>query len=182
MSSASEDHPDPARRRLFAGVAIAAGGTLVGALVAPVAGFILTPLGRRAERVWRDIGQIGEFPLGETLKIRYEAPSGLPWVGFVAESAAWVRQERRGRFVALSAYCTHTGCPVEWRRGARMFLCPCHGGAFYWDGRVAAGPPPRPLPMHEVRVRGDRVEMKTLPLLTPSGRALGDDSPGPLEP
>jgi menaquinol-cytochrome c reductase iron-sulfur subunit len=150
---------------------MAAGGAIATALAVPVLGFILTPLARRATRVWRDIGGVDEFPPGRTLKIRYRAAQGLPWAGFVAESAAYVRREPDGTIRALSAYCTHTGCPIEWHAGAHLFICPCHGGAFYGDGRVAAGPPPRPLPVHDVRVRDGRVEMKTLPLVTVPPRA-----------
>jgi menaquinol-cytochrome c reductase iron-sulfur subunit len=55
--------------------------------------------------------------------------------------------------------CTHLGCPVSWLAGARLFMCPCHGGVYYPDGRVAAGPPPEPLPRYPVRVRNGQVEL-----------------------
>jgi menaquinol-cytochrome c reductase iron-sulfur subunit len=58
-------------------------------------------------------------------------------------------------------YCTHTGCPVQWVSSAKLFFCPCHGGAFHDDGSVAAGPPPRALDRHEVRVRNGVVEVRT---------------------
>lgn len=169
----SEGERDPARRKFLAAVSLTAGGLIASALAVPIVGFILTPLGRRATRVWRDIGDVDEFPVGETVEVRYDAAGGLPWIGFVAENLAWVRRRRDRSFLALSAYCTHTGCPLAWQRGARMFICPCHGGAFHEDGRVAAGPPTRPLPTHEVRVREGRVEMKTLPLVT-TGRGSRD--------
>jgi Rieske Fe-S protein len=31
-------------------------------------------------------------------------------------------------------------------------MCPCHGGAFYADGRRASGPPPRSLYQYEYKV------------------------------
>ena len=43
-------------------------------------------------------------------------------------------------FVAFSVNCAHLGCPVRWLREAHLFMCPCHGGVYYEDGRVAAGP------------------------------------------
>ena len=43
-------------------------------------------------------------------------------------------------------------------------MCPCHGGVFYKDGRVASGPPPQPLATYPVRVRDGRVEILTSPL------------------
>ncbi|MGH7341081.1 MAG: ubiquinol-cytochrome c reductase iron-sulfur subunit, partial [Candidatus Rokuibacteriota bacterium] len=53
----------------------------------------------------------------------------------------------RDRFVAYSQKCTHLGCPVVFRAGTGKLYCPCHEGYFAAeDGRVLAGPPPRPLP------------------------------------
>ena len=47
--------------------------------------------------------------------------------------------------VVLSNICTHLGCPVHWDEGEECYFCPCHGGIFDIEGRVPAGPPPRPL-------------------------------------
>ena len=43
-------------------------------------------------------------------------------------------------------------------------MCPCHGGVYYKDGTVAAGPPPKPLTKYEVRILKDEVQIKTSPL------------------
>jgi cytochrome b6-f complex iron-sulfur subunit len=61
------------------------------------------------------------------------------------------------RLHAVSLVCTHLGCLVEWTREGRMLRCPCHSGAFDFEGRVLYGPPPRPLESYEAVVRGDRV-------------------------
>jgi menaquinol-cytochrome c reductase iron-sulfur subunit len=53
---------------------------------------------------------------------------------------------------------------VRWLQSAGMFLCPCHGGVYYSDGKVAAGPPPRPLSHYPVRVRKGQVEILTSPI------------------
>lgn len=55
-------------------------------------------------------------------------------------------------FHALSALCTHKGCPVGWNPAAKQFVCPCHGGKFDVSGRNIAGPPPAPLPSLPVKV------------------------------
>ncbi len=50
---------------------------------------------------------------------------------------------------AISSVCTHLGCLVsltEWG-----FQCPCHGSQYNEDGKVIAGPAPRPLPWLEIQ-------------------------------
>lgn len=60
------------------------------------------------------------------------------------------------RFVAYSQKCTHLGCPVVYRKESCKLYCPCHEGFFNAeDGKVLAGPPPRPLPRVDVRRQGD---------------------------
>lgn len=60
-------------------------------------------------------------------------------------------------FVALSKVCTHLGCLVEYDKGLRKLICPCHAGTFDLDGNVLSGPPPRPLPAVALKVEGDFV-------------------------
>lgn len=55
-------------------------------------------------------------------------------------------------FVIYHLHCTHVGCPVNWSPQAKRFFSPCHGGVFDPDGRVLAGPPPRPLDRYEGKV------------------------------
>lgn len=63
-------------------------------------------------------------------------------------------------FKAYSAICTHLGCLVAWDDKKREIICPCHAGLFDLEGKVVAGPPPRPLPSHEVSVINGRVMVK----------------------
>lgn len=62
-----------------------------------------------------------------------------------------------GKFVALSAVCTHLGCIVTWQPEQGIFLCPCHGGKFSKFGEVLGGPPPAPLPSYAVAVQQDQL-------------------------
>jgi cytochrome b6-f complex iron-sulfur subunit len=49
-------------------------------------------------------------------------------------------------FYAMSAVCTHLGCLSAWKPEAGVIACPCHGSFFQRNGKVIAGPAPRPLP------------------------------------
>lgn len=62
-----------------------------------------------------------------------------------------------GVFAAFSAICTHLGCIIRWLPEKGEFLCPCHAGRFASDGKVLAGPPPRPLQVIPVAVAGDNL-------------------------
>ena len=53
---------------------------------------------------------------------------------------------------------------MRWLPDADLFMCPCHGGVFYNDGRVASGPPGRSLVRYPVRVRNGAVEILASPL------------------
>jgi len=66
-------------------------------------------------------------------------------------------QNKPGIFTAFSAVCTHLGCIVQWLPERGEFLCPCHAGRFSAEGKVLAGPPPRPLDTIPVTVTGDKL-------------------------
>lgn len=133
-------------------------------LSVPILAYLLTPLIRRAPGVWLEVGQIDQFTVGETVQVAIEDPSPLPWAGQTAKTAVWLRRNDQATFVAFAVNCTHLACPVNWQAQAQIFLCPCHGGVFYGDGQVAAGPPPRPLPTYDVRVVGSSVQVLTRPV------------------
>jgi menaquinol-cytochrome c reductase iron-sulfur subunit len=80
-----------------------------------------------------------------------------------------VRRSADASFVTFAVNCTHLGCPVNWLDDAKVFLCPCHGGAYYDDGTVAAGPPPRALYSLPWRINGENLELRTIVLPTEYG-------------
>jgi menaquinol-cytochrome c reductase iron-sulfur subunit len=149
------------RRRFLERLSLVAGG--VGALIltVPIAGFILAPFFARRHEMWRSVGKVESFKIGETAAVQYEDATPLPWAGVTARSAAWLRRESADTFIAFSINCTHLGCPVRWLAEANLFMCPCHGGVYYKDGAVAAGPPPSPLPRYPVRVKDGDVQIQT---------------------
>lgn len=66
-------------------------------------------------------------------------------------------------FAAYSQACTHLMCPVNYQHAKRQFYCPCHEGFFSAeDGRVLAGPPPRPLPRYPVEIRDGEIWVRPL--------------------
>jgi len=61
------------------------------------------------------------------------------------ETGIFVVRSAQG-FYALSAVCTHLGCLTVYKPESGNIACPCHGSEFSRDGKVSAGPAPRPLP------------------------------------
>jgi menaquinol-cytochrome c reductase iron-sulfur subunit len=159
------DSPPPSERRRFLGrLSLAISGAVGALLGLPVLAFLVAPLTRKEPRVWRRVGRVDDFAVGETVNVRFEDASALPWSGVTARTAAWLHREDETRFTAFSVHCTHLGCPVRWMAEAQLFLCPCHGGVYYADGSVSAGPPPKPLPTYPVRVHRGQVEIQTSPI------------------
>jgi menaquinol-cytochrome c reductase iron-sulfur subunit len=154
----------PGRREWLARVSIALGALGAAIVGIPVVGFLLAPFFEKPSQVWRSVGPVDGFRPGMTVKVDFTDSSPLPWAGVVAQTAAWLRREPDGTFVAFTVNCTHLGCPVRWLPDAGLFMCPCHGGVYYKDGAVAAGPPPKPLPQYPVRVRNGQVEIQTSPI------------------
>ncbi|MGA9062195.1 MAG: Rieske 2Fe-2S domain-containing protein [Terracidiphilus sp.] len=65
--------------------------------------------------------------------------------------------EADGTYRALSASCTHLGCTVQYRPDLHEIWCPCHNGIYNLNGGNVSGPPPRPLTVFDVHVRGDEI-------------------------
>lgn len=161
--TALEGTPKETTRRRFLTRLSVAAGSLAAAIVAlPSIGFLLGL--RKATMVWRNVGKIDDFQIGATVEVKFLDPSPMPWAGVTAETAAWLHRVDDQQFKAFSVDCTHLGCPVRWLPTADLFMCPCHGGVFYADGRVASGPPPKPLTTYPVRVENGQVQILTSPL------------------
>ena len=150
------------RRQFLERISLGLSGILGAAVGVPIIGFLVAPLLRKAPEKWQPVGPIDNFKVGQTVQITLTDPSPLPWAGVSAKTAAWLRRETQQDFVCFAVNCTHLGCPVRWLPTANLFMCPCHGGVYYQDGKVAAGPPPRPLWQYAVRTRGGQVEVQAI--------------------
>jgi len=64
-----------------------------------------------------------------------------------------------GTLRALDAKCTHEGCTVQYVPGDSVIWCACHNGKYDLDGKVLAGPPPRPLEQWVATRDGDNVTL-----------------------
>ena len=153
----------PERRRFLARVSVGL-GVGCGGLAVPLVGFMVSPLLQTVPVVWRTVGKVTDFKVGETTNVTLIDASPLPWAGITAHTAAWLRRSGDDKFIAFSVNCAHLGCPVRWMPSANLFMCPCHGGVYYEDGSVAAGPPPHGLSQYPARVVAGDVQVRADPI------------------
>src|SRR5579883_1024835 len=153
---------DLQRRSFLSKMAIVLSAIGAAVIAVPSLAFLLGL--RKSPMVWRAVGKVSDFQVGQTVEVSFADPSSLPWAGITAKTAAWLRRKSEDQFLAFSINCTHLGCPVRWLPDADLFMCPCHGGVFYSDGTVASGPPPKPLITYPVRVNDGIVEILASPL------------------
>jgi len=148
----SVDAVPPGRRRFVAAAMTAIGAAIAGIVGVPLAGFFALPALRRSERRWLEVGPVADFAEGRISKALAKPLVGPVWPRETGRVALYVQNQGDGKFALYHIHCTHVGCPVRWNAPAGRFFSPCHGGVFDKDGRVLAGPPPRPLDRYEYKV------------------------------
>ena len=145
---------------------------LAGAMISvPIVGYLLGVLVTKTPLKPVSLGKVDSFPEGTTRLSSYENPYHRDVDGPTAHIPCWVRRIQGNDFQVFAINCTHLGCPVRWFEEAKLFMCPCHGGAFYQDGRHASGPPPRGLYTYEIQVRNGELFIMAgiLPTLASEG-------------
>ena len=147
---------------------------LVGVAVAvPVVKYLLSSVKPDdAYKSWVSLGSIDTFPVGETRLAKFTNPVGLAWDGETDRVACWVRRISEKEFQVFAINCAHLGCPVRWFPQSNLFLCPCHGGAYYQDGSRASGPPERGLFQYAYKLEGGNLLIQAGELPTPGPSAL----------
>ena len=127
---------------------------VVGVAVAvPVVKYLLSPIKSDGDyKSWVSLGSIDAFPVGETRLAKFTNPVSRAWDGETDRVACWVRRISEKEFQVFAINCAHLGCPVRWFPQSGLFMCPCHGGAYYADGSRASGPPERGLFTYDTKI------------------------------
>ena len=146
---------------------------VVGVAVAvPVVKYLLSPIkSDDAYKSWVSLGPIDTFPVGETRLAKFTNPVGLAWDGETDRVACWVRRISEKEFQVFAINCAHLGCPVRWFPQSGLFMCPCHGGAYYADGSRASGPPERGLFTYDSKIVDGAIQINAGQMPTLSNTA-----------
>jgi Rieske Fe-S protein len=93
-------------------------------------------------------------PPGHKGSLFPELPRGEGRVLELGAEKTAAYKDGQGEVHAVSAFCTHLGCIVEWNGAEKTWDCPCHGSRFATEGHVLQGPVKKALPEVEVRRAG----------------------------
>jgi len=144
---------------------------IVGVLLAvPVVRYLMSPVTRQKKfgyESWLSLGALEQFPAGQTRLATYRNPLVSDWDGETGNIACWVRRVDDQVFQVFAINCAHLGCPVRWFPQSSLFMCPCHGGAYYQDGSRASGPPERGLFQYSYKIEDGKLLIKAGEMPTP---------------
>jgi Rieske Fe-S protein len=160
----------PTRRGIFiifGTILNAAAGLAIGI---PVLRYLFSPKIRERRPgydSWVPLGPVSSFPTGETRFATFLNPVVGPSDGETAKVSCWVRNIDGRQFQIFAINCAHLGCPVRWFPQSNLFMCPCHGGAYYADGARASGPPERGLFEYRYKIEGETLYIEAGQMPTP---------------
>jgi cytochrome b6-f complex iron-sulfur subunit len=135
---------EPKTRRALLVAAGAAGLAYLAALAYPVYRYLESP----AEM------ELSESAVTEvTLKDAQKLPAGSVLMFKFGTRPALLIHHLDGRWVSMTAVCTHLGCTVQYEPQRDRIHCACHGGVYNaYTGANVSGPPPKPLTLYKVTV------------------------------
>ncbi len=138
-------------RRFFLGAAGAAGLLYAAALAYPIYRYLASP-----EEMALNATAVTEV----TLKDAQKLPVASVLMFRFGSSPAMLIHHQDGRWIALTAVCTHLGCTVQYEPQADRIHCACHGGVYNaYTGANVSGPPPKPLKLFNVAVSDSGVQV-----------------------
>jgi cytochrome b6-f complex iron-sulfur subunit len=131
-------------RRFFLAAGGAAGLLYTAALAYPIYRYLASP---------EEMALNGPAITEVTLKDAQKLVAGSVVMFKFGTSPAMLIHHQDGRWIALTAVCTHLGCTVQYEPQADRIHCACHGGVYNaYTGANVSGPPPKPLKLFKVAV------------------------------
>src|SRR5512146_1300994 len=145
VSLSKEQMPPSGRRRFIQ--ALLGGGVLAtaAAFLYPVLRYLVPPPATDLGSNEVVAAKTGELKPNSAKIFRFGSRPGM------------LIQTSEGEYRAMAGTCTHLSCTVQYRSDLKQVWCACHNGMYDLAGRNISGPPPRPLELYEVHVRGDEV-------------------------
>jgi menaquinol-cytochrome c reductase iron-sulfur subunit len=133
------------RRHFFGRLIGLIAGLITATLALPLASYTILPAFRKRAKDWVDIVTTEQLRINEPESIQVVSTLKDGWLETISTKSVWTVRKKDDEVVVYSPLCTHLGCGYRWEADRQLFFCPCHASMFDIDGRVLAGPAPRPL-------------------------------------
>ncbi|MDE3165911.1 MAG: ubiquinol-cytochrome c reductase iron-sulfur subunit [Acidobacteriota bacterium] len=152
----------PTRRRFHIGAINGMMAAISAALGLPALAYLFVPGKVRKQEEWVEAGDVSRLVAGVPVELTFRRNRIDGWKVINEKNTAWVVKSADNQVTAFGPQCTHLGCAYHWEAERNQFLCPCHTSLFAIDGRVTAGPAPRPLDRYQTRIDGTRLMLGRL--------------------
>lgn len=148
----------PEKRRTFLARLTGSIAGLIGMAVGiPLVAYTILPALKRQKPEWADVGSVASLQTGVPKELALVMSVSDGWQRTTTKKSVWALKDDRGTITVYSPICTHLGCGYRWEAVQQRFHCPCHRSFFSRDGKVLAGPAPRPLDTLPTKIEGGRL-------------------------
>ena len=146
MGQEKEGTEDGLKRRGFMELTIAVLAALSGlAIGLPLIGSVIKPSLQKGQQRFARVGKVDTLKTGTPEDLNFADITEDAYIRSTDFHSVWVIKNSDTNVTAYSPICPHLGCRYKWQADSDHFVCPCHGSVFDKDGKVLAGPAPRPL-------------------------------------
>ena len=150
------------RRSFYLGAIYGLWGLITATLSVPAFIYLFFPPKLRREEDWVEAADISKLSLKAPQEVFFRRNRVDGWKITSQKNTAWVVKLADQKVVAFGPQCTHLGCAYHWDESKTEFICPCHSSIFSIDGKVVAGPAPRPLDQYQCRIEGNKLMLGAL--------------------
>ena len=148
-------------RRGFLKLASGILSALVGLTLAiPLVGAFIGSVWQRQKGHWANVANIDSLPLGQPVSLTFADNVEDAYINETVLHSVWAIKDSAAKVVIYSPICPHLGCEYTWDSQTGHFECPCHGSVFALDGKVLAGPAPRPLDTLPARIENGEISVE----------------------
>jgi nitrate reductase gamma subunit len=120
----------------------------------PFIGELVGPIYQEKRREWIKVTDIASLPVDQPTNPTFAMQIVQAYIRETELRKVWVVKHSPTDVTVFSPICVHLGCHYHWNPQTQQFECPCHGSVYAIDGKVLAGPAPRPLDTLPQKIEG----------------------------
>jgi menaquinol-cytochrome c reductase iron-sulfur subunit len=133
-------------RREFMKLSVTVLATISGIAVGlPLIASLIGPALKKKKQHYAKVGKISSLKTGTPEDLNLVDLTEDAFIRSTNLHSVWAIKNSDTDVTVFSPICPHLGCRYKWQADNDHFVCPCHQSVFDKDGKVLAGPAPRPL-------------------------------------